>query len=142
MTADVDASLLHAWQTLPDSCRSAPATHEELAAFEREYGPIPPTYRRFLETFGGGVVGHQWLDSIAELPASHRKFEAERKAEGGWTMEAVFIIGWDGSGNPLGLHLHTGELLVEDHDFGGIHRVADSFEAFLAAGLLGDNRDA
>ena len=51
-------------------------------------------------------------------------------------MRNVFVIGWDGAGNPYGIDSATGKLLVEDHNFGGIHEVATSFEAFLTKGLL------
>lgn len=50
-------------------------------------------------------------------------------------MRDVFIIGWDGFGNPFGIAENSGKLLVEDHNFGGIHEMAESFEAFLTKGL-------
>ena len=56
---------------------------------------------------------------------------ARADADGGW-----FVIGWDKGGNPFGIHLKSGKILVEDHDFGGIHEMASSFEAFLEQGLL------
>ncbi len=46
-------------------------------------------------------------------------------------MRDVFIIGWDGYGNPFGIHIPTGELRMEDHNFGGVHPMADSFAHFL-----------
>ncbi len=51
-------------------------------------------------------------------------------------MTEVFVIGWDGGGNPFGIHVESGKILVEDHVFGGIHDMAKSFEAFLERGLL------
>jgi hypothetical protein len=51
-------------------------------------------------------------------------------------MDGVFVIGWDGAGNPFGIETATGKILVEDHNFGGIHEMASSFEAFLERGLL------
>ena len=59
-----------------------------------------------------------------------------RPSPGGWTMTNVFLLGWDGAGNPLAIDLTTGRVLVEDHTFGGVHTVADSFEAFLTSGLV------
>ena len=50
-------------------------------------------------------------------------------------MADVFVIGWDGAGNPFGIDRATGRVLVEDHNFGGIHEMAESFSAFLEAGL-------
>ena len=46
-------------------------------------------------------------------------------------MRDVFIVGWDGYGNPFGVHTPTGELRMEDHNFGGVHLMAESFPHFL-----------
>jgi hypothetical protein len=48
----------------------------------------------------------------------------------------VFLIGWDAGGNPYGIRRGTGEVVVEDHDFGGVHTKAPSFGDFLARGLI------
>jgi hypothetical protein len=120
-----------AHRALPEGIRSAPATPEELAAFESQFGPIPAAYRWYLEQCGGGVAGDEWLDNIHELAISHRKFLAE-SGPGGWTMRGVFIVGWDGAGNPFGINSSSGEVVVEDHNFGGIHVLAPSIKVFLA----------
>lgn len=57
-------------------------------------------------------------------------------------MRDVFIIGWDGSGNPFGIHTPTGELRVEDHTFGGVHRMAESFRQFLLNAFTHANGNA
>ena len=85
---------------------------------------------------GGGTIGSVWIDGIDELTDTHRKFNAEFEIDNGWTMDGVFVIGWDGAGNPFGIETATGKILVEDHNFGGIHEMAPSFEAFLERGLL------
>jgi hypothetical protein len=41
-------------------------------------------------------------------------------------MDGVFVIGWDGGGNPFDIQATSRKVLVEDHDFGGIHEMADS----------------
>ncbi len=46
-------------------------------------------------------------------------------------MNEFFIMGWDGWGNPYGIHTQTGEVVFEDHNFGGVHVMAASFEEFL-----------
>jgi hypothetical protein len=120
---------------LPEDCRAPAATEPALTAFEAEFGSIPAVYRRFLAELGGGAIGSEWVDGIDDLPASHRKFRAESAAPRGWTMKNVFIIGWDGAGNPMGIEHATGRVLVEDHNFGGIHEVSESFEQFLIRGL-------
>jgi hypothetical protein len=134
MDAAFRQAVLTAYGALPDDCRYAPATEEQLQLFEREFGSIPPDYRWFLAACGSGVCGAEWLDGIEQLRVSHRKFRDEF-APGGWTMRGVFIIGWDGAGNPFGIDQSSGQVLVEDHNFGGIHEMAKSFREFLAQGL-------
>lgn len=133
MEEPFDASLLTEWQALPPSVRYAPASLIQLEEFERAHGPIPPTFREFLQRFGGGAVGSEWIDGIEQLWKSHAKFNSERGARG-WTLAGVFVIGWDGAGNPLAID-RSGAVVMEDHNFAGVHQVASSFEAFLARGL-------
>jgi hypothetical protein len=128
-------SIRQAFAALPDGCRYAPATEAQLRAFEETFGPIPDDFRWFLTECGGGVCGSEWIDGMAELAGTHSKFRAE-SGPGGWTMSDVFVIGWDGGGNPYGIHRGTGEVVVENHDFGGVHTRAQSLEEFLARGLL------
>ena len=82
------------------------------------------------------MIGSEWVDSIGELTQTHRKFSVESGLEKGWTMDGVFVIGWDGAGNPFGIELETGKLIVEDHNFGGVQEMSSSFEEFLERGLL------
>lgn len=128
-------ALVAAWQECPEEYRHAPATEAELQAFEAEFGPIPAAYREYLMVCGGIVGGSpERLDGVAELRDSHRTFAAQ-SGSGGWTMRGVFIIGWDGGGNPFGIDRESGRVLVEDHDFGGIHEMAPSFFTMLSRGL-------
>ena len=130
-----------AWAALPRDCRSDPATEEQVIEFEQCFGTLPDDLRWFLTTCGGGTVGSEWVDDIHALAASHRKFLEESAHRGGWTMQGVCVVGWDGGGNPFGIHRDSGRVLVEDHDFGGIHELAESFEAFLVQGLRVDQRE-
>jgi hypothetical protein len=134
MDAALRQAILTAWRSLPEEVRHEPATEEQLRRFERSFGIIPPEFRWFLAECGGGPVGSEWIDSIDDLPASHRKFRTE-SGPPGWTMKGVFIIGWDGVGNPLGILRVSGAVLVEDHNFGGVQALAGSFNSYLAAGL-------
>jgi hypothetical protein len=134
MDAALQSSLAAAWSTLPEDVRSTPATEEQLREFETSFGSVPADFRWFLRKCGGGPVGSEWVDDIDELAEIHRKFIAE-SGPNGWKMVDVFVIGWDGGGNPFGIHRPSGKVLVEDHDFGGIHELAESFAAFLARGL-------
>lgn len=90
--------------------------------------------------FGGGVVGAEWVDGIPQRGSTHAKFKSEFGTSG-WTLKDTFVIGWDGSGNPFGLHLLSGAVVVEDHNFEGVHELASSFENFLRQGLLSDEQD-
>ncbi len=44
----------------------------------------------------------------------------------------MFVIGWDGAGNPFGIEGESGRVVVQDHNAAfGIYEVAPSFEALL-----------
>ena len=118
---------------MPESLRREPATEEELREFEARYGAIPSDYRWFLLTCGGGHFGAEEVDDIVRLAKSHAKFRREFGPPRGWTMRDVFIIGWDGAGNPFGIA--SGRVVVEDHNFGGIHELAPSLEEFMLRGV-------
>ena len=120
---------------MPESMRREPATEPQLREFEAAYGTIPEDYRWFLSTCGGGHFGSEVLDDIVRLAKSHAKFRREFGQPRGWTMRDIFIVGWDGSGNPFGIETTTGRLLVEDHNFGGIHELAPSLEEFMLKGV-------
>ena len=108
---------------------------DQIREFELSYGPIPEDYKWFLLTCRGGTFGPEWVDGIRRLPQSHKKFRAESAGMNGWKMLDVFIIGWDGAGNPFGIQLPTGKIVLEDHDVGGVHELAPSLEEFMLGGL-------
>jgi SMI1 / KNR4 family (SUKH-1) len=110
------------------------ATEEQLIAFERVHGRIPAVFREFLSALGGGVVGSEWVDGITQLEETLRKFKAE-SGETGWRMPQTFVIGWHGSGNPFGINTLTGAVVAAEHNFGGLHELAPSFEVFLRRGV-------
>ncbi|MBI5759593.1 MAG: SMI1/KNR4 family protein [Planctomycetales bacterium] len=136
MNEAIHQALLTAWKAKPESIRYRPASEDQLIRFESEFEHVPTEFRLFLSEFGGGAVGSEWVDGIEELFESHRKFRKEFGPPRGWTMTNVFVIGWDGVGNPFGIHQPSGKILVEDHNFGGIHTMAESFEEFLIEGIL------
>ena len=72
------------------------------------------------------MIGSEWIDGIRELPKSHRRF-IEGRDRGFYTLKNFFLIGWDGGGNPYCIETSSGKVVTEDHDFGGVHTVADSF---------------
>ena len=133
MEQPTTAQLLLAWQQLPEAVRYLPATQGQIDAFESQHGPIPQAYREFLMQFGGGAVGGEWLDGVGQLVSTHAKFRRERGSHG-WQLEDAFLIGWDGAGNPLAIN-GAGAVVVEDHNFGGVHQLAPSLMAYVAEGL-------
>jgi hypothetical protein len=86
------------------------------------------TYRNWLIETGGGPIGSDWYDSLVELEESQKKNLKES-----WSVKG-FVIGWDGAGNPIVLN-DIGEIITEDHNFGGIHKIADSFTELLVNNL-------
>ena len=127
---------------LPEAIRHPPASPERLAQFEARYQAMPSDFRWYLLECGGGVVGSEWVDDLEKLFESHAKYREEFGRRRGWTMSDVFIIGWDGAGNPYGIQESTGKILVEDHNFAGIYEMAESFESFLRNGLLEESSDS
>lgn len=123
---------------LPAECRNLPASEPDLLRFEQEFeATIPEDYRWYLSECGGGVIGREWIDGIEQLAESHRRFREGAKG-GLYSLENFFIVGWDGSGNPCGFDLENGKILTEDHDFGGIHVMANCFFSLLErVGLFG-----
>jgi hypothetical protein len=125
-------SIIGQWKSLrPADTRYPAASESSLQQFEAEFGPVPLEYRQFLLFGGGGVIGSEWLDGIEQLSASHARFAKER-GPNGW-KSSMFLIGWDGSGAPIGIN-HAGAVVVE-YDGGEVVNLAVSFEAFLSESL-------
>jgi SMI1 / KNR4 family (SUKH-1) len=122
-------------EAMPAGLKCSPATEEQLLEFESTYGAIPEDYRWFLLVCGGAHFGAEKVDDISRLKTSHAKFKREFGPPRSWTMKDVFVIGWDGLGNPFGIEYSTGRILVEDHNFGGIHELAPSLEEFMLKGV-------
>jgi len=90
-----------------------------------QFGITDECYRDWLIQTGGGPIGPDWFDGIDEIQQSQKKLKSEP-----WTISG-FVIGWDGAGNPLVLK-KNGAIITEDHNFGGVHKVANSFDELLA----------
>lgn len=133
MSPETAARLIEAWRALPADVRARPATAAEIDQLEVELGPVPADLRWFLSKLGGGPVGSEWSDDASNLRETHAKFEAERDR---WSLRNCFVIGWDGAGNPMAIDRSSGKVVMEDHNFGGVHELCPSFEVFLCRGLL------
>lgn len=102
-----------------------PVTQEAVDSILNFYGVKDKIYRQWLIETGGGPIGSDWYDGIDELSSSQDKLKSES-----WNLLG-FVIGWDGAGNPIVLD-NSGTVLTEDHNFGGIHTLARSFDELLA----------
>jgi hypothetical protein len=135
LSADAKQKIQDHIDSMPDALRCEPATEQQLQDFEASFGQIPADYRWFLQTCGGGYFGPEHVDDILRLAQSHVKFRREFGAPRGWAMTGVFVIGWDGFGNPFGIETATGRVVVEDHNFGGVHELAPSLQEFMLRGV-------
>ncbi len=104
---------------------AGPVQSNDIDSLLNLYGITDKAYRLWLVETGGGPIGPDWYDGIEELSQSQEKLKSEN-----WNITG-FVIGWDGAGNPLVL-LHNGAIVTEDHNFGGVHEVASSFEKLLS----------
>ena len=138
MTPSEQQQIKYAHYSLPNHCRRDPASPEQLAAFETEFGPIPTDYRWYLAECGGGVIGSERIDGIKELASTHRKVR-QAQTRGFYPIPRFFPLGWDGFGNVYGYNLETGHIIMQDHNFGGIHELADGLYALIRKkGLLSE----
>jgi hypothetical protein len=96
---------------------------------------FPNDYVEFLRRFGGAMVGpypvfglrpvdvmedERW--SVVEITEATR---ASLNDARGWV-----VFSEDHGGNPIGFD-SSGSVVVYDHDFGGISKVAEDFESYL-----------
>ena len=126
--------IIDLWMLRPDGTKCPPASSNELADFEATHKDIPEDYRWFLFECGSGVVGSEWLDGIDDLYASHQKFNEECSIENGWRHKSQFVIGWDGSGSPIGV-TPNGQIGVEHPGEEELVILSNSIEEFLLSGL-------
>ncbi|MDQ8183862.1 SMI1/KNR4 family protein [Pelagicoccus sp. SDUM812005] len=103
---------------------NGPQRKETVVEILTKFGVSNSSYQEWITQTGGGPIGADWFDGITELPLSQKKLKEEE-----WTIEG-FVIGWDGSGNPIVLQ-DDGSVKVEDHNFDGIHTLASSFDELL-----------
>lgn len=102
-----------------------PASDLDVDEILNRYGVSNSLYRDWLIQTGGGPIGPDWYDTLAELEESQKNIKNEF-----WTITG-FVIGWDGTGNPIVLS-EDGKVITEDHNTGETYNMAFSFEALLA----------
>jgi len=86
------------------------------------------TYIQWLAETNGGLIISNWYDGIDELQDSQDKLASEP-----WNIKS-FVIGWDGSGNPIAL-LPDNSIHVEYANLGGTQQLAKDFAQLLKQGV-------
>ncbi len=118
-----------------------PSTAEILIAGQELGVPFPPDYKQFLSQYGGAMVGAYPIlglrpvavmgDDFWSVVDVTRHFRSQRVPG----CDTWVIISYDHAGNPIGFD-SEGVIWIHDHDFGGITRLADSFEDYIRTWCL------
>ena len=106
---------------------NGPVEPQKVSTFLDSYHITDKIYRNWLIETNGGPISSNWYDSLDELVLSQKKLSSES-----WIIKG-FVIGWDGSGNPIVIQSDN-TIAIEDHDFGGIHQIANNFKELLIKG--------
>lgn len=97
-------------------------------------------YIDFITSFGGGLIGSSEIYSMSNSSMMDEdiiELNETYKNDNFWEgIDNWIIIGSDHSGNPIGIDL-DGKIVSNDHDFGGIYVIAESFSDYLIT-LLDD----
>ncbi|MCH2157688.1 MAG: SMI1/KNR4 family protein [Oleiphilaceae bacterium] len=107
---------------------NGPEAEEAVDELLAQFGVVNSVYRSWLVQTGGGPIGADWYDGLAELMQSQEKLRNED-----WSISG-FVIGWDGAGNPIAIN-NSGQVVTEDHNFGGVHQLAPNFKKLLASNV-------
>jgi hypothetical protein len=121
----------------PDSQGGA-ASEEEVREAENIVGArLPEDYRGLLLRCGSAMVGGHSILGVRKAPLAadeppcfHEQTIAFRRQLPG-EFRSMVVIEVDGAGNPIGFIPPDRTVFVFDHDFGGRHDLALSFEEYL-----------
>ncbi|MBP1990095.1 SMI1/KNR4 family protein [Paenibacillus eucommiae] len=114
--------------------RGEPATDEEIAQAEQTLQvTFDSVYVDFIKRFGGSYYKlsiYAFKNSTMLEARTVTDLTLEFR-NGGWPgTEDSYVISIDLAGNPIMIK-PDGKVVTFDHDFGGTHIVAESFEALL-----------
>ena len=119
-------------------------TDEEIANASAAVGcRFHRDYVEFLQRYGGAMAGSLPVFGLRPVEVMSKHLwsvvvvtEWFRDQEWPGTSD-WYIISNDGFGNPIGVAA-DGQVMISDHDFGGIDVLANNFEDFLINHCLGD----
>lgn len=129
------------WRLLDEALGSPPtlraregATVDEVAAAGGALGvTMPDDYVEFLLRVGGAIVGPYPVFGLRFADAMEPRdvVQMTQSFRSDWGIpQDWLVISMDHAGNPFAIK-PSGNVVLRDHDFGGTHAVADSFESFL-----------
>ncbi len=122
--------------------KAEPVEESEFDANAQSLGfELPLDYKEFVCRFGGATVGAYNIyglrasETMGNDEASAFEVTERFKADGWVGLGESLVISSDHSGNPIYLK-ESGEVWITDHDFGGVNKVAKSFEDYLLTKCL------
>jgi len=135
MNALMIARLTDRYATWPEGVGGPVAEPDIKDAESRLQIKFPDDYRRFLLTFGSGIVGSLPVFGLNEPPygVDHLVTDASERYRGELPagFEKFVAVSVDLGGNPIGFLPESPTIICFDHDFGGGRDVASSFTEFL-----------
>lgn len=143
MSPDTIEKLNSEFAEFPIMCASEIPSQAEVESAEEVIGiPFSPDYKDFLLQYGGAMVGpypifglrqakvmgdNRW--SVIEMT---RRFRHDSGVE---EISSWIVFSEDQAGSPVGMDA-TGKVWIFDHDFGGVHAEAGSFEEYVRCKCL------
>lgn len=151
MTPDTLMRLEHEFSEFPIMRAQSVPNAEEVEKASRTIGiPFTDDYRGFLLRYGGAVVGPYPIFGLRPCEARDnawsvldmtKRYRVDYEQAGIDCVSQWVVFSEDHAGNPVGFDA-TGEVWIFDHDFGGLHHEAPSFEAYLRHKCLGLNESS
>lgn len=125
--------------------KDLPSSEEiETASGEIEIA-FPSDYREFILRYGGAIVGAFPIFGLrfCELMGDDRwsvvkmthEYRNDLKAAGVDCATEWVVFSEDHAGNPVGMD-REGKVWIYDHDFGGLTKLASSFEEYIRTQCL------
>ena len=131
LSPDAKAKIEAHLAKFPIAVRERAATEAELREFEAAFGAIPDDYRWLLVAAVAAWLARSELTASRSLPSLTPSFAASLDRHAVGRCEMFSLLAGMVAVNPFGIEQSSGRILVEDHDFGGIHEMAASLQEFI-----------